>query len=86
MFPTFFLVEARRLATEHELDADQAELAREAALYRRAHATNEPNALRRIAARLALAMSRAALRLARVLDECAAADGGGARSEASPVG
>jgi len=86
MFPTFYLVEAHRLAAERQLDADQAELARQAELYRRATAVDTPNVLRRIAARFALATSRAALRLARTLDECAAADGAGARSGASPLG
>lgn len=85
MFPTFFLVEARRLAVERELDADRAELAREAALFRLAHESGEPNVLRRSGARLALAASRASLRLAETLDECVA-EGGGARSGASPVG
>ncbi len=85
MFPTFFLVEAHRLAVERELDADRAELAREAALFRLAHQSTEPNMLRRAGARVALAASRASLRLAQALDECVA-EGGGAPSGASPLG
>ena len=85
MLPTFYLVEARRLAVERELDADRAELAREAALFRLTHEGGEANVLRRTGARAALAASRASLRLAQALDECVA-EGGGARSGASPLG
>jgi len=85
MWPNYYLVEAHRLATERQLDADLAELAREAALYRLAHPNTRPNAIRRAGARVALAASRASLRLAQAFDECAA-DGSGARSGATPLG
>lgn len=85
MLPYHFYLEARRLASERTIDAELAVLVREAELYRLAHPNTEPNALRRVAARLALATSRASLRLARTLDECVA-DGAGASTSATQVG
>jgi len=85
MWPTYHLVEARRLAAERVHESDQARLAREANRYRSNHPTREPNALRRAAARTALAASSLSLRLARVLDECVA-DGGATSNGATRLG
>jgi hypothetical protein len=85
MWPSYYLLEARRLANERTVDAELAVLIKEAAEYRRAHPNTEPNILRRAGARLALAVSRATLRLARTLDECVA-EGAGAPLGAAPLG
>lgn len=85
MWPTYSLLEARRLANDRTIDIELAELAREALAYRQAHPNTEPNALRRTGARVALAASRASLWVARALDECAA-EGAGIHSGATPLG
>jgi len=85
MWPNYYLLEARRLANERSHDGELATLIQEAAEYRRAHPNTEPNVLRRAAARLALAASRATLRLARTLDECIA-ESGAAPNNAAPLG
>jgi len=86
MWPNYYYIEARRLAAERTIDAEMAELAREAALYREAHRTTQPGAPRRFAAQVALFTGRTALRIARSLDECAGADVSGNPSSATPVG
>ncbi len=86
MWPNQYFIEARRLAAEHILDADRVVLAREARLYRQAHAGEEHNAVRRAAARLALAAGRASVRLARALDECAASEAPGVQSPTTQLG
>jgi hypothetical protein len=85
MWPNYYLLEARRLANERTIDAELAVLIHEAAEYRRAHPSTEPNVPRRVGARLALAASRATLRLARTLDECVA-EANGASNGAAPLG
>ncbi len=72
MWPSYHLIEARRLAADRVREAEQARLARQANRYRLDQQAGEPNALRRSAARLALAASQVSLRLARTLDECVA--------------
>ncbi|MGH2465688.1 MAG: hypothetical protein ACRDGI_09540 [Candidatus Limnocylindrales bacterium] len=74
------------MTRERILDADRESLAREAKLYRAAHRGEDRAALRRAAARLALTAARAAVRLARLLDECAVREGPGVQSGASPLG
>ena len=74
MWPNFYYLEARRLAGERTIDAELAELAREAALYREAQRSGQPGAPRRLAAQVALITGRTALRIARSLDECAVAE------------
>ena len=86
MWPNYFYIEARRLAAERTIEAELAEMIREAALYREAHRVVQPGALRRFAAQLALLTGRAALRLARALDECAGSDTGSSPSNATPLG
>lgn len=92
MWPNYYYLEARRLAAERTVDAELAEVAREAALYREAqraasgNRSGEPRRLRRAAARLALAVGQTALRIARSLDERVASDGASAHSGASPLG
>ncbi len=80
MWPNYYYLEARRLAAERSREAEAAALARAATLYRSSH---EPAAssgrLRRSAARVAVAVGRQSLRLARALDGCVA-DAGGAPS------
>ena len=85
MWPTYQLLEARRLAAERVRESEQIRLAREANRYRHDHQAGEPSALRRSAARLALAASQVSLRLARTLDECVA-DGAATSNGATPVG
>jgi hypothetical protein len=85
MWPNYYLLEARRLANERTANTELEQLIHEARLYRLAHPNTEPNAARRAGARLALAASRASLRLARTLDECIA-DGAGAPTGATPLG
>jgi len=85
MWPNYYLLEAHRLANERTADAELAVLIQEATEYRLAHPNTEPNGLRRVGARLALAASRATLRLARTLDECVA-EGAGAPNGAAPLG
>ncbi len=86
MWVNHYYLEARRLAAERTAEGDRAALARLAACYRDAQragsgeASPLSNSLRRTAARLALAVGKAALRVARSLDERTAADSG-----ASPV-
>lgn len=85
MWPNYYLFEARRVANQRTANTELEQLIEEARLYRLAHPNTEPNGLRRAGARLALAASRASLRLARTLDECVA-DGAGTPSGATPVG
>jgi hypothetical protein len=92
MWPNYYYLEARRLAAERTVDAELAELARLAALYRDARraGVEDPSlgsgALRRAGARLALTVGRAALRLAGLLDERVAGDAAGMHSGATPLG
>ena len=74
MWPNFYYLEARRLAGERTSDTEQAEIAREAALYRAAQRSGQPGVPRRLAAQVALITGRTALRIARSLDECAVAE------------
>jgi hypothetical protein len=85
MLPAYHLLEARRVAAERARESDQARLAHAANRYRRTHQDSEPNALRRGAARVALAASQASLRLARTLDECVA-ESAGTSNGVSPLG
>jgi len=85
MWPVYNLLEARRIAAERVRESDQARLARDANLYRLNHRDGEANALRRGAARIALAASQVSLRVARLLDECVA-DGAGTSNGVSPLG
>ncbi len=85
MWPNYYLIEALRLAAERTDDVEHEALLRAAVEYRRAHPSTEPNPLRRAGARIALAASRASLRLARTLDECAA-EGAAASQGAAPLG
>jgi hypothetical protein len=92
MWTNYYYLEARRLAAERTVNTELAEMAREAALYREARRAGsesgfrEPHPLRRAAARLALAVGRTALRIARSLDERVVGDGAGVHSGASPLG
>jgi hypothetical protein len=86
MWPNYYYLEARRLAAERTVDAELAELVREAALYRQAHPSTDRHPLRRAAARLAMTAGRASVRLARVLDECAVGEGAGSPSGATRLG
>jgi hypothetical protein len=85
MWPAYHLVEARRLAADRVRESEQARLAREANRYRLSHQDAEPNALRRSAARIALAASHVSLRVARTLDKCVA-DGVPTSNGATPLG
>ena len=86
MWPNYYLLEARRLAAERTLDAELAEMAREAALYREAHRTTERRTVRRVAAQLALAVSHGSVRLARALDDCVVSEGQGGSFESTQLG
>ena len=86
MWPSYYLLEARRLAAERTLDAELAEMAREAARYREGHRTTERRTVRRVAARLALAVSHGSVRLARSLDECVVSEGQGGPFETTQLG
>ena len=86
MWPNYYYLEARRLAAERTVDAELAEMARLAALYRQAHSSAARHPFRRAAARLAMTAGRASVRLAGVLDECAVGDGAGSPSGATRVG
>lgn len=85
MWPAYHLLEARRVAAERARESEQARLAREANRYRLDHQDAEANVVRRGAARVALAASQVALRLARMLDECVA-EGAATSNSASPLG
>jgi hypothetical protein len=85
MWPNYHLLEARRLAAERVRESEQARLAREASRYRLDHQDGEPSALRRSAARVALAASRVSLRIARTLDECVG-DAARTSNGATPLG
>jgi len=85
MLPAYHLLEARRVAAERARESDQVRLARLANRRRLNLQGGGPNALRRGAARVAVAASRVSLRLARTLDECVA-DGDGASNGVSPLG
>jgi hypothetical protein len=65
MWPTYYLYESMRLASQR--DSAKREHGR---IPDQLPAEARPNALRRSVARLALAVSRQSLRLARTLDEC----------------
>ena len=67
MWPTYYLYESIRLASDHE--AARREHGR---VLDEVPSEPRPNLLRRGVARLALAVSRQSLRLAETLDECAA--------------
>jgi hypothetical protein len=81
MLPSYYMIEAMRIAAERQAEADR--LARRPR--RPLDAEGAPNRLRRAGARVALGVGRQSLRLARALDECAA-DGSATRSGASPLG
>ena len=85
MLPAYHLIEARRLAAERVREFEQARLAHQANHYRLDHGSHEPNALRRVAARAALAAGNASLRIARTLDECVA-DGAATSNGATRLG
>jgi hypothetical protein len=82
MWPNYYVIEARRLASERQAEAQRAH---QAVLARQDADPGSPNVLRRSGARIALAVGRQSLRIARVLDECVA-DGTGATSSATPLG
>ncbi len=81
MLPSYYMIEAMRIAAERQAEADRPRPEAASAARCGGHA----NRLRRAGARVALGVGRQSLRLARALDECAA-DGPATRSGASPLG
>ena len=86
MWPNFYYLEARRLAGERTIDVELAELAREAALYRETNRTGEVRTVRRVAARLVLAVGNGSVRLARALDDCVVSEAQGGPVESAQLG
>jgi hypothetical protein len=82
MWPNYYVIEALRIATERQAEADRAS---RAVLARQGSEQGAPNLLRRTGARAALAVGRGSIRIARILDECVA-DGAAATTGASPLG
>ena len=82
MWPNYYVIEARRLASERQAEARRTH---QAVLARQNEEPGSPNVLRRTGARIALAVGHQSLRIARLLDECVA-DGTAATSGAGQLG